>query len=216
MRHAIQFVVFSTAIVLIMAGKGAGQGQAERDDPKTPAIEMPSPGPRTLAATSPEAALSRLLSLTDELGPRGKSGGNADGVQLRLRSDKTSWSAAEIPVFRTELRNGGSRTHLAVLWGMGALQLDVDGKWHKAPFLLGSPYKAFEPGAVMDTLVTLSPVWFEMNENDLGYTNGNEDALESCGGDGQSACWSALGSGPNSKRRPCGCSKWPDDEPRPC
>jgi uncharacterized protein (TIGR03067 family) len=99
----------------------------------------------------------------------GKGSLDVDGVELRIRSDKTSWSTNEIPTLHAELRNGGSRSHLAVCWGMSELQLEVDGKWYKAPFCLGGPCNPFEPGAVMETPVTVSPVWFEAKEDKLGW-----------------------------------------------
>ena len=78
---------------------------------------------------------------------------------------------------RAELRNGGDRSNLAVLWGLGQLQLEVDGKWYKSPFFLGSAFRALEPGTVLDTLVTLSPAWFEAKEEDLRLAGGPQGWL---------------------------------------
>ncbi|MFI5378264.1 MAG: HEAT repeat domain-containing protein [Tepidisphaerales bacterium] len=86
---------------------------------------------KLLAETKDPEVRSRAESALREMSRKGSQ--DVDGVQLRIRLDKTSWPATEIPSLLADLRNGGSR-YLAVDWGMGQLQLELDGKWYKAPF----------------------------------------------------------------------------------
>ena len=112
-------------------------------------------------------------SSTPKTSPTDKNGTDVNGVQLRIRSDKALWSVTEIPTLHTELRNSETGSPLQIQWGMSQLQLEVDGKWYKGSFFLGAPFTVCEPGKVLKTLVTVSPVWIEAKKEELRW-NGSD------------------------------------------
>jgi len=54
-----------------------------------------------------------------------------DGVQVRLRADRTVWQAGQTPTFKVEVKNSGERK-LRVTAGEWAWEIEVDGLWYHA------------------------------------------------------------------------------------
>lgn len=70
----------------------------------------------------------------------------AEGIRVRLRTDTRLWAAGDVPKFKLDVRNDGSRILLLTsapdCWG-----IEVDGVWYKAaiPMLGGAKGMSFGP-----------------------------------------------------------------------
>ena len=56
-----------------------------------------------------------------------------EGVRIRLRAEKRTWQAGEIPALYWDAENVGTRKSLHVTAGQRAAQLEVDGVWYLWP-----------------------------------------------------------------------------------
>jgi len=94
-----------------------------------------------------------------------------DGVQMRLRADKKTWRADEIPALRWDARNAASRQFLHVGDGQRLAQLEVDGVWHQWPTRLRSARQAALGAgqSVENQLLTVSPIWSRAKAEDLPW-----------------------------------------------
>ncbi|NQU23551.1 MAG: M48 family metalloprotease, partial [Candidatus Nealsonbacteria bacterium] len=53
-----------------------------------------------------------------------------EGVQVRLRADKTTWKEGTVPSFKADVRNRGTRD-LYAFPGQEFFEVEVDGTWHR-------------------------------------------------------------------------------------
>jgi len=85
------------------------------------------------------------------LGRRFDPWGNmVEGLQCRLQADKRTWTTAERPSFKLDIRNGGKRTY--VFWPAHKEQLcrvEFDGRWYQqpGPVAIDSQVWSLSPGA---------------------------------------------------------------------
>jgi len=131
----------------IMASWKSPDGRAEFDD----FAVVDTDGRYTLSAPFPEASYVGISATGPHPNPhRGVKGGRTDvdfvirkkpkqdpgwgeaveGVQVRLRADKTVWQAGETPTFKADVRNAGTR-ELSVAQAQQLCELQVDGQWHQ-------------------------------------------------------------------------------------
>jgi type II secretory pathway component GspD/PulD (secretin)/beta-lactamase regulating signal transducer with metallopeptidase domain len=117
-------------------------------------------------AGKPWQVLNVPEMLTWRIEPWGEA---VEGVQIRLRAAKHNWRAEEIPAFRWDVRNAGTRQYLETLADRSGVQLEVDGVWYVWPtFLWGGRVATLSAGQSLDDqLVTLSPMWSPAKPDDL-------------------------------------------------
>jgi len=85
-------------------------------------------------------------------------GGPVEGVQVHLRADKEVWRAGEIPTFKAEIRNQGSR-ELSVIRAQVGCKLQFDGKWYEH-HEIGAKSSPLGPGRhYTDILISLYDRW---------------------------------------------------------
>ena len=99
-----------------------------------------------------------------------------EGVQVRVRADRKTWRADEIPALRWDVRNTGTRQFLAVGDGQRRAQLEVDGVWHQWPvFLRGGALPELGTGqSLKNQLITVSPIWSRSKPEELQWGWGAE------------------------------------------
>lgn len=68
-----------------------------------------------------------------------------EGVQVRLRADKTQWKAGETPTFKADVRNQGTRD-FSVAQAQQLCELEVDGQWCTWTGDISVKSSAFPPG----------------------------------------------------------------------
>jgi hypothetical protein len=83
----------------------------------------------------------------------------AEGVQARLRADKTVWKAGEVPAFKADVRNTGNR-QLALARAQEVCELELDGvefSWAGEVSVISG---VFPPGAKFDGIeISLGQFW---------------------------------------------------------
>jgi len=82
-----------------------------------------------------------------------------EGVQCRLRPDKTEWQLGETPMFKADVRNHGVR-HLFVCQAQQLCELQFDGQLYYWAGEIALPSSAFEPGRrYNDIRIALEKSW---------------------------------------------------------
>ena len=83
----------------------------------------------------------------------------AEGVQARLRADKTVWNAGEVPAFKADVRNTGNR-QLGLARAQQVCELELDGvefSWAGEVAVISG---VFPPGAEFDGIeISLGQFW---------------------------------------------------------
>jgi beta-lactamase regulating signal transducer with metallopeptidase domain len=82
-----------------------------------------------------------------------------EAVRIRLRADRTVWTAGEVPKFEVDVRNDGSH-QLQLAFHQDNLEFQVDGVWYRAtiPWLADALRVPFGPGRQHDSLpLSLDP-----------------------------------------------------------
>lgn len=99
----------------------------------TPVIdERRLPSPQSQPSTQPFGEHVRA----DEGDDEGQWGPGVDGVQCRLRAEKTVWQTGAWPKFQADLRNQGKR-RLSLGVAPESWKVEVDGVWYHATVTFG-------------------------------------------------------------------------------
>jgi WD40 repeat protein len=88
--------------------------------------------------------------------PWGKA---VEGVQCRLRADKSVWRPGEVPTFSAEIRNRGTRT-LRIAASQEGCELVLDGKSYHWPGFQFVEMLPLHPGSGYDVRISVPKTWF--------------------------------------------------------
>ena len=95
----------------------------------------------------------------DVLGPGEAWGEAVEGIQVRLRADKTLWRVGEPPSLTADVRNLGER-NLSVAQAQQLCEVEFDGQWYRWAGPLGLKSSAFGPGReYKDIRIVLDEHW---------------------------------------------------------
>jgi beta-lactamase regulating signal transducer with metallopeptidase domain/protocatechuate 3,4-dioxygenase beta subunit len=134
---------------------------------------------RTVLDGKPAEALDQLMAV---LGPQRKQweavakwGQAVEGVQVRLRAQRSQWRQDVTPRLMADVRNLGQRNLLVcrAVNSWTSCELEVDGRWYRRPLPTHDyrpPMFPLAPGRQYDTIWVLPDHWWELT------TSPNEDA----------------------------------------
>jgi hypothetical protein len=158
---------------VVLDGKNQGRSPAlfavEPGD-HTITVKLEGYGPQTRTVTIREGRIRRVI-LELQKGPDARDGepkpagaeapwGKAvEGVQCRLRADKSVWRPGEVPTFKAEIRNRGTRS-LRVAASQEGGTLVLDGKTYHWPGFQFVEALPLHPGSGYDVPISLVNTWF--------------------------------------------------------
>ena len=139
-------------------------------------IRLPFTAPASdlAAATGFVVTLERLLAFDKESSPTIKApelppilssvewGEEVEGVQLRLRAEKPSWSADETVILKADIKNLGDRVFFFVPDASASFpDLEYDGEWYWRPTAYRGPLVLFSKGeSHYDILIPLEKGYY--------------------------------------------------------
>ncbi len=90
-----------------------------------------------------------------------------EGVQVRLRADKTVWEAGEVPTFKVDVRNEGPH-EMTLCPTQEKCEVEFDGEWYRWSGVSAYSPKAVPKGGMAEGIViSLLDTWQRKNDNSV-------------------------------------------------